>query len=228
MLEDPPLLTIRRTRPDPDAALLAGLAGVQTGQAVDAMGGRGALCGLRPLDPARAAFAGFALPCEPGPDDNLAILAALALARPGEVIVAAAGGFGGSAVIGDNVAMVARARGLAAVVVDGMARDLAGIRDVGLPVHALGVTPNSCVRSGPGRVGLPVVAGGVAVAAGDLVLGDADGVVVVPRGEAAAVLARIAAVQAAERSIQARIREGFTDLGGLEALLASPRVRWIG
>ena len=90
MIEDPPLLTIRRRIERPDAARLAKLAGVQTGNLVDAMDGRGALdFAIKPVDPKRASFVGPALTCEPGPSDNLAILAAIALAEPGDVIVAA-------------------------------------------------------------------------------------------------------------------------------------------
>src|SRR5581483_7052165 len=99
-----------------------------------------------------------ALPCETGPSDNLAILAAISIAEPGDVVVAASDAFTGTAVIGDNVSALARNRGVAALVTDGLVRDTPGIIGVELPVFARGVTPNSCMRSGPGRVGLPVVA----------------------------------------------------------------------
>src|SRR5258708_5956047 len=91
---------------------------------------------------------------EPGPSDNLAILAAIALAEPGDVIVAAGDGFTGTAIVGDNMAAMARNRKVAAIVADGLVRDSAGVVGVGLPMFARGITPNSCVRSGPGRIGL--------------------------------------------------------------------------
>lgn len=228
MLEDPPLLTVRKSWPRPAEALIARFRGAQTGQIVDAMQGRGGLdAAIKPVDPERALFIGAALTCETGPNDNLAILAAMAVAKPGDVIVSASEGFTGSAVVGDNVAMVCKARGVAAIVVDGMMRDLAGLLPVGLPLFARGITPNSCVRSGPGRVGLPVVAGGVAVDSGDLVVGDRDGVVVVPRSDLDRIAIALGKVLAAEADTQARIRAGFTDLGDLQALLASNRVRWV-
>ncbi len=228
MLEDPPVLTIRKAWPRPSAEALARLKGVQTGQAVDAMEGRGALdAAIKPLDPATAIFVGTALTCETGPDDNLAILAAVSLAQPGDVIVVAAEAFQRSAVVGDNVVLVAKQKGVAAFVLDTMARDLAGILPVGLPVFARGVTPNSCVRSGPGRVGLPIVAGGVSVTAGDVVIGDLDGVVVIPQADLARLLPRIDAVLAAEAVTQKKIREGFTNLGGIEELLRSKQVRYV-
>jgi 4-hydroxy-4-methyl-2-oxoglutarate aldolase len=228
MIEDPPLLTIRRRIPRPDAALVAKLVGVQTGNLVDAMDGRGALdFAIKPVDPKRASFVGPALTCEPGPSDNLAILAAIALAEPGDVIVAAGDGFTGTAIVGDNMAAMARNRKVAAIVADGLVRDSVGVVGVGLPVFARGITPNSCVKSGPGRVGLPVVVGGVSVDAGDIVVGDLDGVVVVPRAQLAAVLDRLAAVRRAEAALQEKIAKGLDCPEAVRSLLGSDRVRYV-
>ena len=228
MLKDPPLLTIRRAWQRPDAFTLGRLKGVQTGQAVDAMQGRGALdAAIKAVDPATAFFLGTAVTCETGPNDNLAIIAAIALAQPGDVILAASEGFTQSAVVGDNVTMVAKAKGVSAIVIDGMARDIAGIAPVGLPVFARGITPNSCVRTGPGRVGLPIVIGGVSVESGDVVIGDADGVVVLPRAHLHTILPLIEEVQAAEGATQSKIKSGFTNIGGIEEILASDRVRYV-
>ncbi|MBN9267765.1 MAG: RraA family protein [Hyphomicrobium sp.] len=228
MLKDPPLLTVRRMWQRPDAFTIGRFKGVQTGQAVDAMDGRGAPdAAIKAIDLANATFLGTALPCETGPNDNLAIVAAIALAQPGDVIMAASEGFTQSAVVGDNVTTIAKSRGVAAIVIDGMARDIAGIVPVGLPVFARGITPNSCVRSGPGRVGLPIVIGGVAVEAGDLVIGDADGVVVLPRKHLHTILPSVEEVLAAEAATQGKIRNGFTNIGGIEELLASDRVRYV-
>ena len=228
MLKDPPLLTIRRAWQRPDAFTVGRLKGVQTGQAVDAMQGRGALdAAIKAVDPATAFFLGTAVTCETGPNDNLAIIAAIALAQPGDVILAASEGFTQSAVVGDNVTMVAKAKGVSAIVIDGMARDIAGIAPVGLPVFARGITPNSCVRTGPGRVGLPIVIGGVSVESGDVVIGDADGVVVLPRAHLHTILPLIEEVQAAEGATQSKIKSGFTNIGGIEEILASDRVRYV-
>ena len=87
----------------------------------------------------------------------------------------------GAAVTGDLLMYVARNRGAAGFVTDGLVRDLDDLETVGLPTFAMGVTPNSPQRRGPGSVGLPIVCGGVAIASGDMVVGDRDGVVVVPR-----------------------------------------------
>jgi 4-hydroxy-4-methyl-2-oxoglutarate aldolase len=228
MIEDPPLLTVRRRTARPDFAKLGALAGVQTGNLVDAMDGRGALdYAIKPIDPKRSAFVGPALTCEPGPSDNLAILAAIALAAPGDVIVAAGDGFTGTAIVGDNMAAMARNRQVAAIVADGLVRDSAGVVGVGLPMFARGITPNSCAKSGPGRVGLPVVVGGVSVEAGDVVVGDLDGVVVIPRAQLDAVLDRLAAVRRAEAALQEKIARGLDCPEAVRALLGSDRVRYV-
>ena len=228
MLKDPPLLTIRRKFPRPDRALVAKLAGAQTGHVVDALQGRGALDHhIKPVDPERAHFVGTALTCETGPSDNLAILAALVVAEPGDVIIAASDGFSATAVVGDNVTMMAKNKGVAAIVTDGMARDRDGIVPVGLPVFARGITPNSCVRSGPGKVGLPIVCGGVAVEAGDVLVGDRDGVVVIRRTELAGVVALLDEIRRAEEETQAKIRAGMTHLDSVAQLLKSDKTLYV-
>jgi 4-hydroxy-4-methyl-2-oxoglutarate aldolase len=228
MLEDPPLLTVRRTFPRPRRDLLARLDRAQTGHIVDARNGRAALDHrIKPVDPACAQFVGPALTCQTGADDNLGVLAALVLAEPGDVIVVAADGFAETAVVGDNVAMMAANKGVAAIVIDGMARDSTGIVPVGLPVFARGITPNSCVRSGPGRIGLPIVCGGVAVDPGDVILGDRDGVVVIPQGELEAVVARLAEIRRMEEETQNKIRAGMTHLDSVAQLLQSDRTRYV-
>lgn len=228
MLEDPPLLTVKRSWERPAAAKLKKLEGVQTGQAVDAMEGRGALAAaIKPLDINRCTFIGTALTCETGPNDNLAILGALSLAKPGDVLISATEGFAHSAVFGDNTALMAKAKGMAGVVIDGMMRDLAGLLPVGLPLFCRGITPNSCVRSGPGRVGLPVVVGGVVVHSGDVVIGDRDGIVIIPQWDLDRLLPRIDAILRAEAETQHKIRAGFSNLGGIEDLLKSSKVRFV-
>jgi 4-hydroxy-4-methyl-2-oxoglutarate aldolase len=228
MLEDPPLLTIAKSWRRPAAAKLKKLEGVQTGQAVDAMEGRGALdAAIKALDVDRCTILGTAITCETGPNDNLAILGALALAKPGDVLIAACEGFTHSAVFGDNTAIMAKNKGLAGVVIDGMMRDLVGLLPVGIPLFCRGITPNSCVRSGPGRVGLPVVAGGVQVKSGDVVIGDRDGIVIIPQTELDRLLPRIAAILEAEVTTQKKIRDGFSNLGGIEDLLKSSKVRYV-
>lgn len=229
MLEDPPLLVIRKSFQRPPAAKLTKLEGAQTGHIVDAMNGRGALDpAIKPVDPNRAQFIGTAMTCETGPSDNLAIMAAIALAQAGDVIVSASDGFMSTAVVGDIVTLMAKNAGIQAIVLDGMARDSEGIVGVGLPVFSRGITPNSCVRSGPGRVGHPIVAGGVAIEPGDVIVGDRDGVVVVPLQLLDEVIDRVEAIREAEKEVIANVSDNrLTHLDSIAALLKSDRVRYV-
>jgi 4-hydroxy-4-methyl-2-oxoglutarate aldolase len=122
---------------------------------------------------------------------------------------------------------MARNAGIAGIVVDGMARDSEGIIASGMPVHARGITPNSCVRNGPGRIGLPIVAGGVAVASGDVVVADRDGAVVVPAAMLAGVVGRLDQIRRLEGELQARIAGGLTTLPPIAELMAGPQVRYV-
>lgn len=230
MIKDPVLLEIRRQVPRPPAALVARLGAAPTGFLVDAMDGRGALdYRIKAVDPAAGRIAGVAVTCHCGPADNLALAAAMTVAAAGDVIVAATDGFTATAVVGDLMLGMMRNRGLAGMVTDGLARDLPGLRRVGLPLFCAGITPNSPTRSGPGTVNAPVVLGGVAVEPGDIVVGDQDGVVVVPQRRAAAVAERLAEIEAAEAALDAKVAAGAVELGpALGELLASPQIRWIG
>ena len=228
MLKDPPLLTIKKDFERVPKAKLEELAGAQTGHVVDAMNGRGGMdSAIKPVDPQRATFIGTAFPVETGPSDNLAITAAVARAVEGDVIVAASDAFERTAVCGDIVAMMAQNAGCAALVLDGMARDLIGLLDVGIPMFSRGITPNSCVRSGPGRVGLPIVAGGQRIEAGDVVVGDLDGVVVVPRADLDRVIATVNQIREAEAEAIAKVKTGSTRMAFMEELLASDKVEYV-
>jgi 4-hydroxy-4-methyl-2-oxoglutarate aldolase len=211
MIENPPLLTIHRGHHRPDPALIEAFRGAQTSHLVDAMQGRGAVdWRIKPLDPANAIFIGPALTAYSYPADIVGMLGATLEAEPGDVIMCANDFYTGTAVIGDLAAGMMRNKGVAAFVTDGLARDSAGIVVAGLPLFAMGTSPNSAACNGPGQVGAPVVLGGVQVCSGDIVVGDADGVVVIPLARAETVLARLRAVQAAERTAEAAVTAGAT------------------
>jgi 4-hydroxy-4-methyl-2-oxoglutarate aldolase len=226
MIDDPPLLTIRRRFPRPDPALVEALRGVQTGFVVDGMDGSGALHHrIKPIDPALAGFVGVAVTCDCGPADNLALFAALDIAGPGDVLVCATNAYEGTAVVGDLMAGMARNKGVVALVTDGLVRDQIGLRQVGLPVFAAGVTPNSPARQGPGTAGLPIVVGGMPVAPGDVLVGDLDGVVVIPRERLAAVVERLVVIREKEAALDAAVRGGLTMSDFARRILDSDRVR---
>ncbi|MEZ5833167.1 MAG: hypothetical protein R3D05_18495 [Dongiaceae bacterium] len=225
MIKDPPLLTIRRRFPRPTPEQVVALSNVPTGYVVDAMNGRGALDNrIKPLTPAPSVMVGVAVTCHCGPADNLALFAALTVAQPGDILVAATDGFTATAVTGDLLLGMAKNRGACGFVTDGLVRDVAGIAAVGLPVYCAGITPNSPVRNGPGTVGQPVVIGGVAIESGDLVIGDNDGVVIVPQGQIGAVLERLPGVRAAEATLEAKVKAGLECPDFIQAILGSDRV----
>ena len=229
MIEDPPLLTVRRRFARPTRAQLDAFAGVPTGFVADAMNGRGALdARIKPIGRTPASFHGVAITCHAGPADNLALFGALAYGEPGDVMVCATDGFAETAVTGDLLLGMARNRGLAGFVTDGMVRDVPGIEAVGLPCFAAGVTPNSPARNGPGTVGMPVVVGGVAVGPGDVVVGDGDGIVVVPFASIDAVVERLVAVKAAEAALDAKVRGGLQLPDFIRSMIDAGRFRKVG
>jgi RraA family protein len=172
----------------------------------DVAGRRGALHGrIAPLAPTMK-FAGPALTVDVRPGDNLMIHAALAIAQPGDVIVVDGKGDLSSALMGEIMCQQAVALGVAAVVIDGAVRDSAALRELGFAVFAAGLNPNGPTKGLAGRLNHPVSVGGVTVRAGDLVVGDADGVTVIERERAAGVVALAAAKLAAETARLDRIR----------------------
>ncbi len=228
MIDEAPLLTVRREFTRPAAEIVAGFRDVPLANVCDAMGGAGAMSyRVGPLPGLPERFVGVALTCDNGPGDNLAASAATALAEAGDVIVAATDGFTKTAVVGDLMVGMMKNRGVVAFVTDGVVRDLADLRRIALPVFAQGATPNSVHRSGPGTVGLPVVCGGIAVRSGDIVLGDPDGVVVVPQAEAAEVLGRLKAVRAQEAGVLAEVQAGLAAPRVATELLAGGRVKFV-
>jgi len=228
MIKDPPMLKIRRGFKRPSTKLLAGFSGVPTGHLVDAMEGRGCIdYRIKPLAPIDAVMVGVAVTCRAGPDDNLALFGALHAARKGDILIAATDAFTRAAVTGDLLLGMAKNRGIAGFVTDGLIRDLVGVLAVGLPVYCAGITANSPARNGPGTVGLPVVIGDVVIHSGDIVVGDRDGVVIVPQDRAQETLEKLKDVKAAEASLEAKVKAGLQIPDFVEAIIRSDRVEEI-
>ena len=225
-MAEPPQLAIRRDFPRPTSAEIAAFDKAPTGWVVDAQGRRGALPHwIRPLSTANR-FVGTALTVRTRPMDNLAPYAALKFAKPGDVLVVAVDGSDTASVLGDILLGMARNAGIVAAVTDGVVRDIGGINQVGLPTFARGLSPNSPLKDGPGEIGLPITLGGVLINPGDLLIGDIDGVVVVPRLEVGKVGAELAAIAEKERKMEAAVAAGAKYPVWLDAVLASPRVRY--
>jgi regulator of RNase E activity RraA len=188
--------------------LLARFRRLSTGPVCDALGRFAAMdYQIKPLDP-QMELVGSALTVWTRPCDNIAIYKALEMAQPNDVLVIATNGYTTNSVSGELTTLVGRARGLAGMVIDGMVRDSQEIIEIGLPVFARGLTPNSPFKDGPAKINVPVTCGGISVTPGDIVVGDADGVVVVPQESAEATLERVAAIHAKEAAIRAEIEAG--------------------
>ena len=166
--------------------------------------------GIKPLDPYMK-MVGRALPVRCYPGDNLALYQGIEAARPGDVLVFDCGGYAAGH-FGDMMAHACMAKGVAGVVIDGTCRDRNDIVELGLPVFTRGLNPAGTVKASLGRVGERLVAGSVAVAPGDIVFGDCDGVVVVPAGEADVVFAAALAKHHKEEMIAERLDAGESAL----------------
>jgi 4-hydroxy-4-methyl-2-oxoglutarate aldolase len=226
MIDDPPLVRLRRRVPRPTAEQLGALRGTPTGYIADALHGRASLGReVKPVVPEQAAFCGAAVTIHAGPADNLAVFAALPLIQASDVLVVATDGYKETAVVGDLVLGMAKNLGAVAFVTDGCVRDVPGIRDVGLPCFAAGVVPNSPVKNGPGTVNLPIVLSGQTVQAGDVIIGDTEGVVVVPFAKIDEVIVGLESIRAAEAALLARVAAGLCIPEWVEELHRDGRVR---
>jgi regulator of RNase E activity RraA len=167
--------------------------------ASDATGGAGALGeGIRALSPDRT-VAGPALVAETSLNDNLVMKEVpAAVTSPGTVLVVAGAAGSTTAVLGDLVARELLAAGVVAVVTDGPIRDSQAVAELGLAVWAKGTTPVASAKNGPCRVGGSVDLAGVTVTDGDIVVADADGVVVWPAADVEALVAKAEAKQRAD------------------------------
>lgn len=138
--------------------------------------------------------------------DNLAIHRGLDEIRPGDVLVVNGFGAPTRAVFGDLLAEICVQRGVAGVVVDGAVRDAEAIAELGLPLWAAARSPAGPTKNGPGVIGAAIACGGVVVTPGDLVVGDGDGVAVVPRARIDSVRDRLAEIGRFESRLRADIR----------------------
>ncbi len=144
--------------------------------------------------------------CYPG--SIITVHKALAEAKPGDLLVVAGDADDRGALFGEIMATAGKALGLAGVVIDGPARDAAGIRELGFPVYARSVTPRVGTNRRVGKTNVPVSCGGVLVHPGDWVMADDDGVVVVPAADVETVLAAAELAEAKERAFVERIDKG--------------------
>ncbi|TRW80953.1 methyltransferase [Mycolicibacterium sp. 018/SC-01/001] len=146
--------------------------------------------------------------------DNLFIHKALDECNPGDVIVVNGHGDLSRALIGELIGARAAAKGIAGFVIDGAVRDAEGLQGYGMPVFARAITPAGPYKFGPGRLQVPIAVGGVAVLPGDLIVGDGDGVAVIPTAMAEAVTEAAEAVQIDEAERRQRYESGIPAAAG--------------
>jgi len=203
----------------PDARLIAEFAKMVTPHLSDSMerlyaGGPR----LRPMH-REGKLAGPAFTVKTAAGDNLLVHKALDAARAGDVIVVDAGGFLDNAIIGELMMTRAKQRGVAGIVIWGAIRDSAEIGAGTYPVFAAGVTHRGPYKNGPGEINVPVMMGGTPVNPGDIIVGDADGLVAVPQELALQVLASAKAILAKETASMKQILAGTVDRGWVDKAL---------
>ena len=153
----------------------------------------------------RGTLLGSALTVDVRSGDNLAIHRALDEAQPGDVLVVNGHGDLTRALIGDLIGEIMVNNGVVGAVVDGAVRDVQALSEMGLAVYARAVTPAGPFKDGPGAIGVPVAIGGLVVTAGDVLVGDADGVVVVPRHRVREVVDAVDGIGEKEETMRQRI-----------------------
>ncbi|WP_313437140.1 4-carboxy-4-hydroxy-2-oxoadipate aldolase/oxaloacetate decarboxylase [Novosphingobium sp.] len=217
---------IYRRIPRPDPALVARAARFGVADLHEGLGEIAGRMGL--MSPAMVPIALGQKLCGPAvtawnfPGDNLAIHAALWVAEAGDVLVLTNGGGHQGALWGDVACTYAKRKGLAGTVVHGAMRDVDAIRDLGYPVWSTAVSVEHPKKRGPAAVNVPVVADGVRVEPGDLVVGDADGVLVIPRALIEQTVAKAETRAAAEVEFRRRIGEGevLFEILGMDRIVA--------
>ena len=184
--------------------------GIPTGNICDSQDRLGA------LDPAIQALdrhmtvvgRAYTVQCPPG--DNLTIHKAMVEAQTGDVLVVSCGGFVNAGGFGELMATACQVKGIAGIVIDGACRDKNELIDMGFPTFARATCPNGTLKENCGATGTAVLCGGALVRAGDIVVGDCDGVVVIPQENADAVLERSKAKKAREDEIRRQLLQGIS------------------
>lgn len=166
---------------------------------------------IRPLVPGMV-LAGTALPVACRPGDNLALHLAIARAKPGDVLVVDYGSSLDSGPFGEIMALACQVRGIAGLVIDGAVRDTVQIAALGFPVFARGVNIRGTAKLDRGAIAAPVTLGGAQITAQDVILADADAILVLAERDLAPALAAAQARATREALMMDRLRQGETTL----------------
>lgn len=208
----------------PDAALIAELARYSTCNIADAQGRFRVMCpAIKPVNQ-QIKLAGPAVTVLARPGDNLMVHKALEVAQPGDVVVVSTCGNDNAAVFGELMGSTLKGAKLGGLVVDGAVRDHDELLELGIAVFARSLVGSACDKDGPGEINFPVACGGVPVLPGDVVIGDANGVVIVPQADLAWVLAKTKQIVAGEEKRLAEIAAGQLFKAEIDATLRAKGV----
>jgi regulator of RNase E activity RraA len=205
----------------PERAAFEGLARYDTPAISDLMNRLYTMhCAIQSLTDPGLVLLGPACTVKVYPGDNLMVHKSLDVAQPGDVICVDASSSGMTAVLGDLISTKARHRGVAGFVVDGLIRDLPEIRALGdFPVFARGVTPIGPLHRGPGEINYPVSVGGIVIHPGDVIVGDLNGVVVVPQELCEELMERLDRRSTAEADYRDAVKRGEFSNAWVDGLL---------
>ncbi|MDA9444483.1 dimethylmenaquinone methyltransferase [Bradyrhizobium sp. CCBAU 51745] len=212
-------ITKNPSAPQVDPAVIAKLRTIAVALLSDQLHRNCGSTGLVPYH-APAPMVGTAVTVKTRGGDNLAILRAYDFCRPGDVMVVDAGGDISNALVGGIMTLAAASLGLAGMVLDGAIRDVAEIRQRTFPVYARGVTHRGPYKDGPGAINVPITVGGMPVNAGDIIVGDQDGLLAFAPSLAATVIEKALAQEQKEQGTIHAIREGRWDRAFVDALEA--------
>lgn len=218
--------TIHPATPSPEDELIARYGKLATAIVSDVFGRWAGAPGLLPVTglAAKKVIVGPAFTVRTRPGDNLVVHKALELVEPGDFLIVAAGGATDRAIIGGLIGAYATTRHVAALAIDGAVRDKSELDELAPPVFAKGLSHLGPYKDGPGDLRGQVSLSGVTVNQGDIVIGDEDGIAVVPRGIAWKVLEAAEAKAAEESRDHDRIRDGEWDRSWIDAGL---NITWI-
>ncbi|WP_158736803.1 RraA family protein [Alteribacillus sp. YIM 98480] len=173
---------------------------------------------IRPIH-THGTLAGSAYTVKTRPGDNLLVHKAIDEASPGDVIVVDAGGDVTNAIMGEIMVRIAKGNGVEGFVINGAIRDSKEIREMNYPMYAKGVIHRGPYKDGPGEINVPIQLGGVVVHPGDIIVGDMDGLVVVPLDQAEDLVEKVEATQKMEENTMIQIENRTVDRSWVDETL---------
>lgn len=214
-----PGLRVKRSFPRPERALVESFAGIPVANIGDSMNRVNCMnARIKPMN--SAPLLGTALTVKVRAGDNLLLHKAIDMAQPGDIVIVDAQGELSYATTGELMISWMRRRGVSGLVVDGCIRDIDAVRGlVDFPVFAVGVTPNGPLKEGGGEVNFPIMCGGLVINPGDILVGDADGLVAISPQDAPAVLEKATAKNEIEVNEKEAIENLTWDRAWVDATL---------